>query len=1215
MVTKNIIPIQSILIQRTGTESLPISILEPKIIQPFLRDVEKFVIDNKLNPFIVYWSNKNAKRLLPKADDLKKLKENANYLGVFSDNDTETLDEWSFLIESPGLCLIVNGLEISEAANTYKYECIGSLNAEMVDKVFTRIASSLEDSNPSEYSRLIEARNNMPLCGTAQSYIPTIKSYWPKIQSQIIQNTDSQNDLNNNTNNQNIVDKVVDTQQSVKPIIIDNISNQEFLVNMNDKVTKVIEAKNKSDINPINQINNNVEASPVKPTNANKKISKPIVVPDLDGPISPKAQEIYKQILRDLKQSEDFVPVLNAAVSQLTKALNADRGLLWQIEDENTSVTCEFSVDNQSCFTDNPIPADESSLFMKEILSYYQNQNQSEVSVSIPDITEVQKENRFFKNCSTIQSLFELGVVRGVLIAKLQSRNKVLGWLELQQCTDARHWSEEDCQDIISVAKMISVVVKQYEDHKNIKERAREMELLKIIAEKFRRSRIVPVNDNNNSHTNNTINECVNLVREHFGFKQAQIYLYDANENCLVSQIGDSRFTEIPLTNQDNPFVTVFKNQKSKFINANENSRKSDPTFEQEFAWLMPLKAEGDALGVLGLWELEGNRNRFSVQSKQKLQVGENIADNFASVIRADQAITLIEAHQKRTDLINLVSTSIKDFNKTLNQADKIRQNLLTVSQSTIHSLKNYFNLKGCLVTLHGNEKNAINQTTSIFDQSIINAELSQEKIENELQAIYKFLTNIYIHDLRQGKPILLNSLDLKQLGIPNQIPFEFSFLKIIPLVHEEFKGSLFMIFDNKSLNKLDSEMIFDIGDRLASAVSNAQTFIDKDKQATTDPMTGLYNRRHFNERLAAEINRFQRSGRNFAFIIVDLDYLKKINDNLGHQFGDAAIIHISNVIRQCIRDEVDVVGRFGGEEFTILLPETDYQGGLTVAQRICEAIREVPVEGIGIVTASLGLAIFPNDATNADAIFEAADKALYLAKNRGRNRVCTANESYDIEVLNSDSAITPETKNEKIVLANDININLKYFAEEGIIGLCTKIIEMVDQLDSYGTERTPRAYDYALKMAKALRLSDEHSKIIALATSLCNLGKLGIPEEVLNKAGPLNEEELKIVRTSPTIGAKLLEPAKLLHKVAVIIQYFRENYDGSGYPNGLKGDEIPVEARIVSLIDSYTAMTSDRPYRKSLSTEEAMEILNKGSGKEYDPRLVKIFLTILKLK
>ncbi len=1203
MITKSIIPIQSIIIQHTGSESLPMSILEPKKIQPFLREIEKFTIENNLEPLIVYWSNDNAKKLLPKNEDFLHLQEKANYLGVFSNNNKDSLDEWSFLVESLGLCLVVNGLEISEASNTYKYECIGSLNPDIVDKVFTRLASNLEEIDQAEFNKLLDARKDMHFRGTNHIHIPTIKSYWPKIQSQIIQNADSDLNTPNLSTNQNLQTETVEANNAIQPIVIDSISNQEFLVNMNEKFTKALTAIPESLINKPVNIN-----APVKPSLPPAKASKPLIFPDLNGPISDKAQTLYKQILQDLKQNEDFQVVLTSAMESLTKALNADRGLLWLIEDENTSVTCEYSVNEQNCFANIPIPADESYRFMKEILSYYQDDNNNDVAVNIPDLKDVQKENRLYKNCGTIHSLFELGDVRGVLIAKLHSRNKVLGFLELHQCTIARHWGDDDCQTIISVAKMISVVLKQAEDQKNISERASEMELLKDIAEKFRKSR----NNNNNNNTTNTISECVNMVAKNFGFSKAQIYLHDQEENCLKGQIPNNSLAEIPLSNTDNPFITVFKSEKAKFFNIESNFRKQDLIFEHKIAWLIPLKAEGTTLGVLGLWDLDERRNIYSVMSKQKQTVGENISDNFASVIRADQAITLIEAHQRRTDLINSVSREIKEFNKTLNQADAIRQNLSIVSQSTIKTLQEYFELKSCMLTIHGTDKNSLNQTKIVYEPALKTTEEIEQTFETELTAIYKFLINIYLTDLRQGKPILLNSHDLQSLGIPNQVPFTFEFLKIVPLVHEEFKGSLFMIFNQKSLNKLDSEMMFDIADRLASAVSNAQTFIDKDKQATTDPMTGLYNRRHFNEKLAAEINRFHRSGRYFSFIIVDLDFLKKINDNLGHQFGDLAIIRISDVIKKCIRDDVDVAGRFGGEEFTILLPETDYQGALTVAQRICESIRAEPIEGIGIVTASLGLAVFPNDANDSDALFEAADKALYLAKKRGRNRVCSAAESYDIEVLQSEPTPAPDKTSEKLILQNDININLKYFAEEGIIGLCTKIIEMVDQLDSYGTERTPRAYDYALKMAKALRLSDEHAKIIALATSLCNLGKLGIPETVLNKTGPLTEEEIKLVRTSPTIGAKLLEPAKLLHKVAVIIQYFRENYDGSGYPNGIKGDEIPVEARIVSIVDSFTAMTSDRPYRKSLTPEEACNILSTGSGTEFDPRLVKIFLSIL---
>ena len=157
--------------------------------------------------------------------------------------------------------------------------------------------------------------------------------------------------------------------------------------------------------------------------------------------------------------------------------------------------------------------------------------------------------------------------------------------------------------------------------------------------------------------------------------------------------------------------------------------------------------------------------------------------------------------------------------------------------------------------------------------------------------------------------------------------------------------------------------------------------------------MTGLYNRRYFNEQLTKEIDRFQRFGHAFSFIIVDLDFLKKINDSLGHHHGDTAIKHIANVIKKSVRD-VDTVGRFGGEEFVILLPETDLAPARMVAERICQAIREKEIETVGVVTASLGLATWPYDAPRArKKLFELADQALFLAKHRGRNQVCSVAE------------------------------------------------------------------------------------------------------------------------------------------------------------------------------------------------------------------------------
>ncbi len=174
------------------------------------------------------------------------------------------------------------------------------------------------------------------------------------------------------------------------------------------------------------------------------------------------------------------------------------------------------------------------------------------------------------------------------------------------------------------------------------------------------------------------------------------------------------------------------------------------------------------------------------------------------------------------------------------------------------------------------------------------------------------------------------------------------------------------------------------------------------ERQAVTDPMTGLFNRRYFQEQLTKEIDRYQRFGHPFSLIIADLDFLKKINDKFGHPGGDMAIKHIANVIKLNVRD-VDTVGRFGGEEFVVLLPETELKQARMVAERICTGISETPVEGIGTITASLGLATYPARCTDCNKLFELADQALFLAKRQGRNRVCSVSEEL-IPSLNSEN-------------------------------------------------------------------------------------------------------------------------------------------------------------------------------------------------------------------
>jgi HD-GYP domain-containing protein (c-di-GMP phosphodiesterase class II) len=190
--------------------------------------------------------------------------------------------------------------------------------------------------------------------------------------------------------------------------------------------------------------------------------------------------------------------------------------------------------------------------------------------------------------------------------------------------------------------------------------------------------------------------------------------------------------------------------------------------------------------------------------------------------------------------------------------------------------------------------------------------------------------------------------------------------------------------------------------------------------------------------------------------------------------------------------------------------------------------------------------------------------------------------------------------------------IDLQLVAEQGILGLLAQIVKVIEEKDEYDIDRSPRAYEYAGKIAQALNFSKEHAEIVCLSAVLSNLGKLVVPQEILRKRGPLSDEEMKLIKRTPSIGARLLEPAKIFHRVANVIESYHENWDGSGYPKGLRADEIPMESRIISLVDAYTAMTSTRPYRDNLNKDQVVEIIRAGSGTRWDPRLVKIFLAVL---
>lgn len=1218
--------LQMMLVQQAGPGALPLSILAQANFLPFIRTVEQLAVDERLAPVMVYWSKHTAARYVPSGPRFRELLKDAFCVSIFSEDRDEPPDEWCFLIDSRGLCLIVYGQQTLESPTADKFQCSGSMDPQIVRQAFNWLLPTWQRVDLGESNRLEDARVNLGPCGSAPPYVQRIRSAWPIVKaSPIQQNLILQpTDLNASKDEafQSAISTLFSESGKIQPIAIEPgmpaIPGMKFMPFKDNRIPSPPPMPIQQALSSMPQFDP-VAASTIPAQEfdidrdqddddeLNRRMQQ--IVEEEQEKIAegeqqqnaahnaifpPAAQSIISDIIGQLRHSNDLSSILQFAIETLTTVVGAERGLIWQVVGDQLAVTNEFAMSGHTCFAGNQLGSQESTAIVLEFLSRFPDESGAGV-ISIPDTSQ---DTNLHKMSPTLSSLIELGDVRARLMVQLRSRGIFSGFLELQQCGKIRDWSRQDAVILQCVAEMLSVVVQQSFDQSKIEMDAKEMKLINEIASLFRESR--------GQTSQESLVKSVTLVAEHMGFTHSQIYLYSHEEKELVPQIQDGNNSAVPLTTKDDPFVAVFDSGRGKIVNA-EFTRKGDPFFGHDMALVLPLVSEGERLGVVGLWQRLPNKPQFRPQDRE---LGLTIAGHLSNVIRADQAIQQIRADQTRADLINKVSSEIR---QSLKEVDQIMGTL-------VGTLQEYFDLGSCVVSLFDHQ-------TERFVQSKTAGPLSPPKPENKEKSdrngasepeepnFGEQLFQSMRQELAEGQTIFLTSHDLQNNLAYKDIvpPATFKSATLVPLVHAgNFKAALAMVSCDRQrpIAEKDMKMVADLADRTAVVVSHAELFAQVEQQAVTDPMTGLFNRRYFQEQLAKEIDRFQRFGHAFSFIIVDLDYLKKINDTLGHHFGDVAIKHIANVTKRSVRD-VDTVGRFGGEEFVVLLPETDLQHARMVAERICAAIREKPIEDVGTITASLGLATFPYDAQDREKLFELADQALFLAKHRGRNQVCSVAEDLMPSIKDGVAPVLQVDRMPPKASTEDL-IDLEMVAEKGILGVFAQIMRAVETKDAYSEERSPRAYGYASRIAQALHLSKEEAEIVSLAAVMSNLGKIAVPQEVLQKQGPLSPEEMDMIKRSPSIGAKLLEPAKLLHRVGQIIEAYHEHWDGSGYPKGMRENDIPPGSRIIALVDAYTAMTSDRPYRKSLTKEEALKVLQDGAGKEWDPRLVKIFVSII---
>ena len=358
------------------------------------------------------------------------------------------------------------------------------------------------------------------------------------------------------------------------------------------------------------------------------------------------------------------------------------------------------------------------------------------------------------------------------------------------------------------------------------------------------------------------------------------------------------------------------------------------------------------------------------------------------------------------------------------------------------------------------------------------------------------------------------------------------------------------------------------------------------------DDLTGVYNHRFFQQSIHECIINAEKKNTHLSLLLLDIDYFKNYNDLYGHVQGDELLSVLSALIKECVREK-NIVARYGGDEFAIILPETSEKDAVFIGEKIRKSLGNIYFKGQENlpnkeITVSIGVSIYPYKANSKDELIKSADDALYRAKFFNRNRV----EVY--------SSILEELKEDIQEEHIDVISSIK------------TLIGIINAKDRYTYGHTERVVIYCDTMAEELRLSEEDKKTLKFGAYLHDIGKIEVPQEILNKKMKLTEEEWEYIKRHPIDGAEIIKPVPSLEKVKGIILHHHEKYNGSGYPEGLKGKEIPYLARVLAIADSFDAMTSSRPYQMRKSHEEAFKELRKNKRTQFDPELVEVFIRAL---
>ena len=615
-----------------------------------------------------------------------------------------------------------------------------------------------------------------------------------------------------------------------------------------------------------------------------------------------------------------------------------------------------------------------------------------------------------------------------------------------------------------------------------------------------------------------------------------------------------------------------------------------------------------------------------------------------SAAIEVPDASKLKETKNKLNDMIKPISfeeeSNINSLIETINNFNttKTKSRSYTNEYATntfkVNPNVNYFDVMKNLCEAFSSHKNMadlISQLNNLFVHKLkwnfVGFGLLHEKSKCINLKLYSktsstYTSKVFLSD--ENNPIVqafnsksvIDKDNINYLNIPYLVKTS---SVIVPMI--SINKCIGVVLVGQNIANINLDLVSFFANHLGMFIHNVQLSEQTNKFANTDTLTSLYNHRGFQEILATEMAKSKDTGKPLSVVMFDVNNISKINRELGHAKGDEVIKTVAEKIKQNIRAN-DSAGRYGGDEIAVIMPDTDTKDAKYLAEYITYCLSCCFVDDVGPVKVSVGISTYPECTIDQEKLLILAEQAMFISQAKGYKEGMSAIVSssdfnfWDDVALNSFAEVL--TKRHSQIGINFEEELVHKFNQEEIVNhshlmeMVTSLAGAIDAKDPYTKGHSTSVSRYAEALARAVNLPEAEVERIKIGALLHDVGKIGIPESVLKKPGKLDDEEWEIMKQHPTIGAeKVLAPNEALRDLIPIVKYHHERLDGKGYPEQLKGNEIPLAARIVSVADAYHALVSDRPYRKGMPIEKACAILKEGAGIQGDSDLVRQFISI----